>query len=122
MNDYLDTTREHAAEFGADWAGKYDDYVSRESGPPWTDEEWRAFAGHQWVERRVVLVQGRLFCDLMNIFHPRELREAQSISESWASRGVVARIVYRDNEEHHGAYVSDEMAAQCRDWFVGWKK
>lgn len=86
---------------------------------PWTDEEWHAFQGHVWTERRVVLVQGRLFCDLMNIFNPRELREAQSIP-AWSK--AIARIVYRDNEEWHGTYVSDEMESQCRDWFLGWKK
>lgn len=87
---------------------------------PWTPEEAAAFAGHQWVERRVALVQGRLFADLMNILNPRELREAQSIPASWAS--VVARVIYRDNEEWHGAYVSDEIAEQCRPWFLGWQK
>lgn len=87
---------------------------------PWTPEEEAAFTGHQWLERRVVLAQGRLFADLMNVFNPRELREAQSISPEMAKRGVVARIVYRDNQEWHGAYIS--VAAQCRDWFIGFKK
>lgn len=67
MDDYLDTIREQAAEFGAGYAGKYDDYVSVEPPPPWTPEEWTSFQGHTWTERRVIQTQGRLFCDLMNI-------------------------------------------------------
>ena len=120
MDDYLDAIHEHAAEFGAGYAGKYDDYASQEPAPlPWTDEEWHAFQGHVWTERRVVLVKGRLFADLMNIFNPRELREARSIP-SWSK--AVARVIYRDNEEWHGSYVSSEMAEQCQPWFLGWKK
>lgn len=122
MDDYLDTIREQAAEFGAGWAGKYDDYVSVDVYP-WTQEEWAAFQGHTWVERRIVQVKGRYFADLMNVFNPVELRKAQGITEAEAARGVVGKVVYRDNEQHHAAYVSDEAARNLQCWTgSGWKK
>lgn len=89
----------------------------------WTDEEQQAFQGHTWTERRIVHAKGRLFADLMNIFNPAELRDAQTVESPENLYPIVARIVYRDNVEYSSVHASEEIAQRIKGWTgVGWLK
>lgn len=91
---------------------------------PWTPEEWQAFQGHKWTQRRIIRAGNkRLFAEMLNIFNPRELREAQTVESPESLFPIVARTVYCDDQEHSSIHANDEIAKRVQGWTgVGWLK